>query len=197
MNSRSLLVLCTLLFSLNATAQSLNRLEVFGGYQHLGYYTYQGEEGPWSETGYNGFEASAAYRLLPHFSAEADFGFEKGPGPSAFGLGIQTYLGGPRRVSAQNGPRSTAMLFSADSGSITPVPPTRHWPLLSAEDSTFGLPVTLARSSSRQTTFIPALTSAATRRRATLPTATTAFRLALLCGSDEYRKYSPRSGGSY
>jgi hypothetical protein len=96
MNSRSLLVLCTLLFSLNATAQSLNRLEVFGGYQHLGYYTYQGEEGPWSETGYNGFEASAAYRLLPHFSAEADFGFEKGPGPAAFGLGIQTYLGGPR-----------------------------------------------------------------------------------------------------
>lgn len=91
MRTRTLLVLFVFLFPLTLAAQTADRVEVFGGYSHLNYYFYPAYTGPWTEVGYNGLEASAAFRLVPHLAAEADFSFEYGPGNS-----IQTYMGGPR-----------------------------------------------------------------------------------------------------
>lgn len=88
MKAKLLLVLCGLLIPLNLRAQ--NRIDVFAGYSFLGYYTYQAYTGPWTLNDYNGFEASAAFHLVPHLAAEADFSFENGPQK------IQMYLGGPR-----------------------------------------------------------------------------------------------------
>ena len=81
-----------MLLSLSARAQASDRVEVFGGYSHLNYYVYPAYTGPWTELGYNGFEISAAYHLVPHLAAEAEFSFENGPGANS----IQTYMGGPR-----------------------------------------------------------------------------------------------------
>jgi len=86
-----LLVAIFLLLSLSAKAQTSDRVEVFAGYSHLNYYVYPAYTGPWTELGYNGLEVSAAYHLVPHLAAEADFSFENGPGHS-----IQTYMGGAR-----------------------------------------------------------------------------------------------------
>ncbi len=88
MKARILLMLLGLTVPLNLKAQ--NRVDVFAGYSFLGYYTYQAYTGPWTLNDYSGFEASAAYRLVPHLAAEADFSFENGPQK------IQTYMGGPR-----------------------------------------------------------------------------------------------------
>ena len=84
------LLLFVLLLPLSLRAQTADHVEVFGGYSYLGYYTYPAYIGPWTEIGYNGFEASATFHLLSHLAAETDFTFQSG---------IQTYMGGPR-VSA-------------------------------------------------------------------------------------------------
>lgn len=86
-----LLAAIFLLLSLSARAQASDRVEVFGGYSHLNYYVYPAYTGPWTELGYNGFEVSAAYHLVPHLAAEAEFSFENGPANS-----LRTYMGGPR-----------------------------------------------------------------------------------------------------
>jgi outer membrane immunogenic protein len=96
MKPRFLLVLCAVLFSLNATAQDSGRIDVFGGYSHLFYYIYPAYTGPWTQVGWNGFEASASYRLIPHLSAEADFDFQFPSSSSSSGQKIQTFMGGPR-----------------------------------------------------------------------------------------------------
>jgi len=90
MRARPLLVLFVLLLPLSLRAQNPDRVEVFGGFSYLAYYIYPAYIGPWTEIGYNGFEASAAFHLVPHLAAETDFTFQSG---------IQTYMGG-LRVSA-------------------------------------------------------------------------------------------------
>jgi hypothetical protein len=92
------------LLSVGATGQqNSDRIEVFGGYSHVGYYYYPAYTGPWTLSSFNGWEASAAFKLVPHLAAEADFGGLYGPP----GNGccprdrIQTYMGGPR-VSANS-----------------------------------------------------------------------------------------------
>jgi hypothetical protein len=99
MTVRFLLVLSiVVLLSLSSTAQNPSRIEVFGGYSHVGYYYYPAYQGPWTLSSFNGWEASAAFKLIPHLAAEADFGGLYGPaGNSCCPRDkIQTYLGGPR-----------------------------------------------------------------------------------------------------
>lgn len=87
------------LISVGATAQqNSDRIEVFGGFSHVGYYYYPAYTGPWTLSSFNGWEASAAFKIIPHLAAEADFGGLYGPS----GNGccprdrIQTYMGGLR-----------------------------------------------------------------------------------------------------
>lgn len=103
MKRRFLLVLCAVLFSLNANAQPPDGIEVFGGYSHVGYYYYPAYQGPWTLSSFNGWEASAAFKLIPHLAAEADVDGLYGPSGNACCPRdrIQTYMGGPR-VSAKH-----------------------------------------------------------------------------------------------
>jgi hypothetical protein len=102
MNFRHLLPLFTALFLTAAAAQDApHHVELFGGYSHTFYYTYEAHSGPWLETGYNGWQLEAAFPLLPHFAAETEFGIGYGPSFSSPGLPslqqkIRTYMGGPR-----------------------------------------------------------------------------------------------------
>ena len=94
-----LLGLLIALLSVCATAQqNSDRIEVFGGYSHVGYYYYPAYEGPWTLSSFNGWEASAAFKLIPHLAVEGDFGGLYGPpGNSCCPRdGIQTFMGGPR-----------------------------------------------------------------------------------------------------
>jgi len=105
MKAKSLLLLVALLFSLHAVAQDHSRLEVFGGYSRVGYYYYPAYTGPWTLSSFNGWEASAAYRLIPHLGVEGDFGGVWGPAVSYCSCPrdrIRTYMGGPR-VTANAG----------------------------------------------------------------------------------------------
>lgn len=105
MKLKLLLVLAVLLLSAHAIAQDHGRLEVFGGYSRVGYYYYPAYTGPWTLSSFNGWEASAAYKLFPHLGVEADFGGSYGPqspGCPCPRDRIQTYMGGPR-VSASAG----------------------------------------------------------------------------------------------
>lgn len=93
------LLLCAVLFSLYATAQNSDRIEVFGGYSHVGYYYYPAYTGPWTLSSFNGWEAAAAFKLIQHLAAEGDFGGFYGP--PGYGCcpqrdGILTFMGGPR-----------------------------------------------------------------------------------------------------
>jgi hypothetical protein len=98
MKVRYLLLLGAVLFSLYAAAQNSDRIEVFGGYSHVGYYYYPAYTGPWTLSSFNGWEASAAFKLIPHLAAEGDFGGLYGPqGNDCCPRDrIQTYMGGPR-----------------------------------------------------------------------------------------------------
>ena len=99
MKVRFLLVIFAFLFSLNAIAQNPGRFEVFGGYSHVGYYFYPAYTGPWTLSSFNGWEASATVKLIPHLGAEADFGGLYGAQSSNCSCPrdrIQTYMGGPR-----------------------------------------------------------------------------------------------------
>jgi hypothetical protein len=103
MKVKVLLVLGAVLFSACANAQVPDRIEVFGGYSHVGYYYYPAYQGPWTLSSFNGWETSAAVKLIPHLGAEADFGGVYGPQSSNCTScprdSIRTYMGGPR-VSA-------------------------------------------------------------------------------------------------
>jgi hypothetical protein len=88
--------LFVILLSLGATAQqNPDRLELFGGYSYTGYPVYDTYSGPWERFGFNGWDASAAVKLVPHLAAEADFSGGHG---TAFGTSgsLLTYMGGPR-----------------------------------------------------------------------------------------------------
>src|SRR5580693_7578082 len=98
MKARLLLGLSLFLIAISATAQQSDRIEVFGGYFHVGYYYYPAYAGPWTLVSFNGWETSAAFQLIPHLAAEADVEGLFGPSGSSCcpRNTIQTYMGGPR-----------------------------------------------------------------------------------------------------
>ena len=55
MKARFLLSLFVSLFSLAASAQQSDRVEVFGGYSYTGYYVYERYSGPWTRFNFNGW----------------------------------------------------------------------------------------------------------------------------------------------
>jgi hypothetical protein len=95
MKVRLLLVLFIFLLPLCASAQQNDRVEAFGGYSYTGYSIYDLYSGPWERFGYNGWEAAAAVKLVPHLEAEGDFA---GGSSSPYGhsSSMHTYMGGPR-----------------------------------------------------------------------------------------------------
>jgi hypothetical protein len=109
MRIRFMLVFCALLFSAQAIAQDSSRIQVFGGYSYTGYYYYPAYTGPWTRSTFNGWEASGAFRLMPHLGVEGDFGGSYGPCnvgcAFAYKDRIRTYMGGPR-VTASVGKAS-------------------------------------------------------------------------------------------
>lgn len=91
------LAVCALLIGCaSAQEQSSARLELFGGYQYVAYYTYPAYVGPWTKNGYNGFDGSAAFRFLPHLSAEGDFSYGHAASFGDSSPNLETYVGGPR-----------------------------------------------------------------------------------------------------
>ena len=91
--ARFLLLLCAVLFSIQARAQDSSRVEVFGGYSFTDYSVYGLYSGPWQLQDFNGWEASATAKFSPHVGVEADFA--GGYSPSAH-YNLRTYMGGPR-----------------------------------------------------------------------------------------------------
>jgi hypothetical protein len=90
-----LLLFGAVLFSFHAVAQDKSRVEVFGGYSHLGYYVYPAYIGPWTSVSFNGWEASGAFHLLPHLAGEAEISQEhSGNYPT-----LWTYMGGPHLMT--------------------------------------------------------------------------------------------------
>jgi hypothetical protein len=72
--ARCLFLLCGALFSsLNSSAQDAGRVEIFGGYTYTRYPVFNLYSGPWTRTGFNGWDASAAFKLAPHIGLEGDF----------------------------------------------------------------------------------------------------------------------------
>jgi hypothetical protein len=98
MRMRLLLGLSLFLIAISANAQPGDRIEVFGGYSYVGYYYYPAYSGPWTLSSFNGWEASAAFKLIPHLAVEADVDGLYGPsGNSCCPRDrIQIYMGGPR-----------------------------------------------------------------------------------------------------
>ena len=99
MKARFLLAVFVFLLPLGAKAQQSDRIEVFGGYSHVGYYYYPAYTGPWALSSFNGWETSATIKLVPHLAAEADFGGLYGTQSSSCSCPrdrIQTFMGGPR-----------------------------------------------------------------------------------------------------
>jgi hypothetical protein len=98
MRTRLLLGLSVFLIAISSNAQPSDRMEVFGGYSYVGYYYYPAYSGPWTLSSFNGWEASAAFKIIPHLAAEADVDGLYGPsGNSCCPRDrIQTYMGGPR-----------------------------------------------------------------------------------------------------
>lgn len=94
MNAKFHLVLLTFfLFARAANAQQDNRVEVFGGYSYTSYSVYSLYSGPWRHQDFNGWEAAATIKLMPHVGAEADFA--GGYSPTNH-YNLRTYMGGPR-----------------------------------------------------------------------------------------------------
>jgi hypothetical protein len=91
--SRLFLVMFLLATSLITTAQERpDRIEAFGGYAFSQYYVYSLYSGPWRRMNFNGWDASAAFKLAPHIAAEADFA---GLYSSTTHNTLRTYMGGP------------------------------------------------------------------------------------------------------
>ncbi len=104
---RRLPLLCALcaalLFSLNSSAQDSSRVEVFGGYSYTSYPIFQIYSGPWTRTGFNGWDASAAFKLAPHVGLEGDFsGAYTSYSSASYSYNLRTYMAGPR-VAANYG----------------------------------------------------------------------------------------------
>lgn len=97
MRKQFLLVLCAIACSGLASAQ--DRIEVFGGYSYTSYAVFGLYSGPWVTRGFNGFEASGTFKLMPHVGAEVNFvhGFS-----STYRYSLGTIMGGPR-ISANFG----------------------------------------------------------------------------------------------
>jgi hypothetical protein len=83
-----------LLSSLSLAAQ--DKLEVFGGYQYLhnGNITVNGQSQPGSSQGYNGWDASARYKLSKFLGVEGDFSGSYATVDNV-STHIYTYAGGP------------------------------------------------------------------------------------------------------
>ena len=79
----------------NAQEQSAGRVEFFGGYSRTGYSVYQLYSGPWQGFGFNGWDASAAVKMVPHLDAELDFGGGNASEPGR-PFSLNTYMAGPR-----------------------------------------------------------------------------------------------------
>ena len=87
-----LLVFCCV----GADAQDHDRIEIFGGYSYTGYSVYQIYSGPWTKYGFNGWDASAAFKLRPNIAVEGDFGGGYGSNGTGQSYSLQTYMGGLR-----------------------------------------------------------------------------------------------------
>ena len=87
--------LFSVLFPLSLTAQTPDRLEVFGGYSYTTFSIFDRYSGPWQRFGYNGWEAAVAAKLVPHLAVEGDFagGFSNPNGNSST---VRTFMGGAR-----------------------------------------------------------------------------------------------------
>ncbi|HTS37438.1 MAG TPA: hypothetical protein VMH04_17310 [Candidatus Solibacter sp.] len=89
-----------LLLGTGAIAQTSDkvseRVQVSGGYSYLGYSVYQLYSGPWKNFAFNGWQASGAFTLAPHFAAEADFSGNYGSNGAGSNHNSLTYMGGPR-----------------------------------------------------------------------------------------------------
>jgi hypothetical protein len=84
-----------------AHAQTPDRFELFGGYSYTRYAVYNLYSGPWTSYSFNGWEASASAKIVPHVELETDLpgGHSGSPQPSS-GFDLRTYMGGIR-YSAQ------------------------------------------------------------------------------------------------
>ena len=88
-----LLTFSVIALAVSAAAQQSDRVELFGGYSRVSYPIGNLYSGPFPRAGFNGWEASAAARVTPHLSFEADFG---GGSTSTYSTSLKTYMGGPR-----------------------------------------------------------------------------------------------------
>lgn len=98
MRTRSLLpwFIIALLGTCAAQEQSVpDRVEIFGGYSYSTFSIFDRYSGPWQRFGYNGFEGSAAFKLLPHLAAEGDFAAAFAS-PNGNSSTVRTVMGGPR-----------------------------------------------------------------------------------------------------
>lgn len=93
MKSRLLLVFFVVALSLSSIAQQSERVELFGGYSRVSYPIGHLYSGPFSYSGFNGWEASATAKVAPHIGLEANFG---GGSTSTYSTSLKTYMGGPR-----------------------------------------------------------------------------------------------------
>ena len=72
-----------------------DRVELFGGYSRPTFSIFDRYSGPWTRFGYNGFEASAAFNLMPHLAVEVDFA-DAFASPNGNSSSVRTFMGGPR-----------------------------------------------------------------------------------------------------
>jgi hypothetical protein len=93
---RRLLLLCAVLLSAYANAQTSDRIQLFGGYSYLGYSVYQIYSGPWTNYGFNGWEGSGAFKLAPYLAVEGDLSGGYGNNGTGQNYNYFTYMGGPR-----------------------------------------------------------------------------------------------------
>ena len=93
---RGFFTIIVLVITTRATAQTSDRIQISAGYSYLGYSVYQIYSGPWRNFGFNGWQASAALRLAPHFSAEGDASGGYGKNGTGDNYNYLTYMGGPR-----------------------------------------------------------------------------------------------------
>ncbi|HYM78174.1 MAG TPA: hypothetical protein VE377_19525 [Candidatus Dormibacteraeota bacterium] len=119
-----LLLLLVTLFAIHASAQEYSRVQVFGGYSYTNYPVFQIYSGPWSRASFNGWDASAAFKLTPNFSIEGDFGGGFNSANSRTNR-LVTFMGGPR-VSTNYGKIAVyghvlvgGLNFHGNSGSAT------------------------------------------------------------------------------
>jgi hypothetical protein len=91
-----LLYLFLVFCCVGANAQEHDRVEVFGGYSYTGYSVNQIYSGPWTKYGFNGWDASVAFKLSPNVAAEGDFGAGFASNGGGQSYSFQTYMGGLR-----------------------------------------------------------------------------------------------------